>query len=149
MSIRPLNILVIEDNPGDFLLIRRALATYNVSYNLSSIEDGEKALEFIDLIGKPRGTPCPDLLLLDLKLPSVSGMRVLGEFRKHQDCVHTPVIVVTHSDSSEDRKLATDLGVSQYFRKPANLKEYMALGLAVLDAARLGGLNSNPIVAGQ
>ena len=126
-----LNILVAEDNPGDVLLVRRALKAYNIPHDLTVVRDGAEALEFIARMGRARELPCPDVLLLDLNLPKVDGPRVLSEFRKHPDCSDTPVIVITSSDAKKDRKQMEELRVARYFRKPSDYHAFLQLGAIV------------------
>jgi CheY-like chemotaxis protein len=130
-----LNILVAEDNPGDVLLVRRALKAHNIPHDLTVVRDGAEALEFIARMGRARELPCPDVLLLDLNLPKVDGPRVLSEFRKHPDCSDTPVIVVTSSDAKKDRKQMEELRVARYFRKPSDYHAFLQLGAIVREVA--------------
>ena len=128
-----LNILLAEDNRGDVLLVRQALAEYQIRHELHVVQDGEQALRFIERMGKPGTAPCPDLLLLDLNLPKVEGQQVLAEFRRHPKCESTPVIVVSSADAPRDRARMGDLGISYYFRKPSELDDYMKLGGVIRD----------------
>ena len=123
-----LNILLAEDNPGDVLLVREALAEHQIEHELHVVTDGEKALRFIAEMGRPAGIPCPDLFLLDINLPRADGPTVLQEFRKHWQCERTPVIAVTSSDTVRERAQLTALGISHYFRKPLDFAGFMALG---------------------
>lgn len=129
-----LHILLAEDNRGDVLLIRRALDEHQIEHHLHVVTDGEEALRFVARMGKPGQEPCPDLMLLDLNLPKVSGGEVLREFRAHPECETTPVIVITSSDSSKDHALVAALGVSRYFRKPMDFDSFMQLGAIVREA---------------
>ncbi len=126
-----LNILLAEDNRGDVLLVQQALAEHHIHHQLHVVRDGEQAIRFIEQMGKSGGSPCPDLLLLDLNLPKVEGQQVLTEFRKHPKCAHTPVIVVSSSDAPRDKARIGELGVSRYFRKPSELDDFMKLGAVV------------------
>jgi CheY-like chemotaxis protein len=84
-------------------------------------------------MGHPGEAPCPDLMLLDLNLPKADGQRVLSEFRKHPECGHTPVIVVSSADNQKDRALLANYGISRYFRKPSDYDSYLKLGAIVLE----------------
>jgi CheY-like chemotaxis protein len=126
-----LNILLAEDNPGDILLVREALAEHRIEHELHVVTDGEQALQFIAQMGRPAGIPCPDLFLLDINLPKADGPTVLQAFRKHSECEETPVIVVTSSDTVKERAQLTALGISHYFRKPLDLAGFMALGSVI------------------
>jgi CheY-like chemotaxis protein len=125
------NILLAEDNMGDILLVKEALATHQIPHQLHVVRDGGEALTFVSRIGEPGGTACPDIVLLDLNLPKVDGSVVLAEFRKHPLCVHTPVIVITSSDAPKDRARVGALGVAYYFRKPSDLDAFLTLGSVV------------------
>jgi CheY-like chemotaxis protein len=126
-----LNILLAEDNPGDVLLVRRALEAHHVAHELHVVRDGGEALDFVARMGQPEGPPCPDVMLLDLNLPKADGSQVLTEFRKHSVCRDTPVIVVTSSDAAKDRRQMAELGVAHYFRKPTDLDAFLKLGAIV------------------
>ena len=126
-----MQILLIEDNPGDILLVRRALAEHAIAHELHVVRDGGLALDFIRRIGQPDGPPCPDVVLLDLNLPKVQGHEILAELRKHPGCARTPVIVVSSSDAEREKALMSGLGVSRYFRKPSDLGAFLQLGAVV------------------
>jgi len=126
-----LHILLAEDNLGDVFLVRRALKEHRVAHELHLVRDGAEALEFVNSMGQSRQSPCPDLILLDLNLPKVDGHNVLTAFRKHPDCAHTPVIVVTSSDAPGDRARLANLGISHYFRKPSDYNAFLGLGAIV------------------
>ena len=126
-----LHILLAEDNAGDIFLVQRALEEHGISHELHVVRDGAEALDFIACMGKPGGVPRPDLVLLDLNLPKADGSEVLFEFRKHPECVETPVIVVSSSDAEKDRVRMAELGVAHYFRKPSDFDAFLKLGAVV------------------
>jgi CheY-like chemotaxis protein len=130
-GIKVLQILLAEDNPGDVLLVQEALQEHQIEHQLHVVEDGAKALEYLSQLGKSTGAPCPDVLLLDLNLPKVDGTQVLAEFRKHPECVHMPVIVITSSGAQRDRARVSELGVARYFKKPSDFDEFLRLGAVV------------------
>jgi chemotaxis family two-component system response regulator Rcp1 len=123
-----INVLLIEDNFGDVLLVKEALATYEIENRLHVLSDGQKALEFVQGMGQAGGARCPDIILLDLNLPKVDGEVVLAAIREHPGCTDTPVIIMTSSDSAADRRKAGSLGVKHYFRKPSDLDGFIKLG---------------------
>ena len=129
-------ILLAEDNVGDILLVRKALAEYKIAHDLSVVRDGEEALAFIESMGKAGGPPCPDVLLLDVNLPKVDGPEVLSAFRKHPQCADTPVIVITSSDAYRDRDRMAQLGIAHYFKKPSDLDEFLKLGAVVREVVK-------------
>ncbi len=122
-------IFLAEDNQGDVFLVDQALRKYGLVYRLIIASDGDTATELVERIG--RDLPCPDLLLLDVNLPKCDGGEVLAAFRRNPLCEHTPVIVVTSSDSPRDRARLADLEVAGYFRKPSDLDQFMELGALV------------------
>jgi CheY-like chemotaxis protein len=125
------HILLAEDNPGDVLLVQRALAEHHVEHELHVVRDGGQALAYVARMGQPDGMPCPDVVLMDLNLPKADGSEILSEFRKHPQCAHTPVIAVTSSDMPHDRTQMAELGVDRYFRKPSDLDAFLELGAIV------------------
>jgi len=129
-------ILLAEDNLADVLLVRQALDTHHLVHELHVVRDGDEALEFISRMDRPGGTPCPDVMLLDLNLPKIEGARVLTEFRKHPRCAHTPVIVVSSSSAKRDREQLAALGVDRYFTKPSDLDEFLQLGAVIEEVIR-------------
>lgn len=126
-----LHILLIEDNPGDVLLVQQALETHNVTHDLHLVRDGAQALNFLEHMGHKDDVPCPDVILLDLNLPKVDGAQVLAEFRKRPECASTPVIIITSSGAQRDRARVSALGISSYFKKPLDLDEFLQLGAIV------------------
>ena len=130
-----LKILLIEDNPGDVLLVQRALEEHHIPNQLKVIADGEQALRFVNDMGKHGEPPCPDVLVLDLNLPKADGLQVLRRFRSNDDCQTTPVIVVSSSDAPNDRESCAALGIDHYFRKPVDLNSYLLLGAIIKSVA--------------
>jgi CheY-like chemotaxis protein len=126
-----LQILVAEDNYADVILFQEALQYHHIEHQLYIAADGQAALDFVARIGTSPATPCPDVMLLDLNLPKVDGPAILQEFRKHPECEHTPVIVVTSSDADKDRAKVAAFQVTRYFRKPSDFDAFMELGAIV------------------
>jgi CheY-like chemotaxis protein len=118
---------LIEDNPGDVLLVREALEEYSIRCDVSVIANGERAIDFIDSVdaGEAR---CPDLVILDLNLPRKPGTDVLRHMRQSPRCNHIPIVVLTSSNSQKDRDDTARLGASRYIRKPSRLDEFIRLG---------------------
>jgi CheY-like chemotaxis protein len=129
-------VLLVEDNPGDIFLVERALEQHGIRHVLHVIKDGSEAANFVARIGKPGEVPCPNVILLDLNLPSASGLKILAQVRQHPECADIPVIAVTSSDAPQDRAKMADLGVSRYFRKPSNLEGYMQLGSIISEVVK-------------
>ena len=136
MIDRDLLILLAEDNPADVILIEEALNEHGLRYSLRVFRDGAEAASFLGTIQCKDDSGCPDIALLDLNLPKVEGHELLRMIRAHPVCSNLPVIIVTSSDSPEDRQTAARFGASYYFRKPSNLTEFMKLGAIVKDVAQ-------------
>jgi DNA-binding response OmpR family regulator len=96
-------------------------------------DNGEDMLKMIAGIDEDPSANCPDLFLIDLNLPRRPGDEILARIRQTSRCSHVPTIVITSSDSPQDRARARDLGASFYFRKPADLERFMAIGGIVRD----------------
>jgi DNA-binding response OmpR family regulator len=121
------------------ILIRKAIEGAGVDARIQVVDDGEKAVRFFETADLEPTAPCPDLVILDLNLPRFRGSEVLRRLRASARCGTVPVLVVTSSDSSDDRELMDRLGANGYFRKPSALSEYMKLGQWVRTLLRLDG----------
>jgi CheY-like chemotaxis protein len=124
-------ITLVEDSAADVFLVRKALEQAGVRAELQILQDGAAAIEFLEAIESNENAPSPNLLILDLNLPLVGGEQVLEHVRRTQRCGSTPVIILTSSESPRDRETVIRLGATEYFRKSANLDEFMALGSVV------------------
>lgn len=131
MEITSKQIVLAEDNAADVVLVRQALHSHQIECDLRVIGDGEEAFAFIDRLDADGKIPCPDLLLLDLHLPRRNGDEILKRLRASERCAQTPVIVLTGSDSPQDHARAQKNAVVEYFRKPADLEQFMTLGARV------------------
>jgi chemotaxis family two-component system response regulator Rcp1 len=131
VSPQTLPILLVEDNRADVYLLREAIAAAAFPALLHVVDDGEKAMDFIDRADTGEGVPCPTLVLLDLNLPRKSGLEVLQHVRRSRRCRNTPVLIVTSSDSERDRLETTRFGASGYFRKPSSYDAFMRIGAVV------------------
>jgi DNA-binding response OmpR family regulator len=123
-------IVLTEDNAADVFLIRSALQDAGLDFRLHVISDGEQALRFLQNVEADQSA-CPDLLLLDLNLPKLSGADILRNLRENNQCSASSVVVLTSSDSPQDRARVAQLGVEHYFLKTASLDEFMKLGSLV------------------
>ncbi len=128
MADNPYRILIAEDNKADVYLIEEALRRHGFAYHLETADNGEDMLRMIAKIEQDPSQRCPDLFLVDLNLPRRPGDEVLAQIRVGPRCSHVPVIVITSSDSPQDRARARELGASFYFRKPPDLERFMAIG---------------------
>jgi chemotaxis family two-component system response regulator Rcp1 len=121
-------IWIAEDNAADVYLIEEALRRYEFAYHLDIADNGEDMLKMIAKMDQDPSQDCPDLFLVDLNLPRRPGDEILARIRQSSRCGHVPVIVITSSDSPQDRARARELGASFYFRKPADLERFMSIG---------------------
>jgi CheY-like chemotaxis protein len=116
-------LLLVEDNPEDIEILRRALKATAMQHELFVARDGYEALEFLFYKGQFEGAdhPRPDLILLDLNLPRVSGFDVLKVVRRSEECATIPVIILSSSITKEDVAEGYRLGANTYIQKQANL----------------------------
>jgi CheY-like chemotaxis protein len=122
-------LLIIEDNPGDVTLLGLALQQAEVRCDVSVIEDGGAALEFLKQ-EKPR---IPDLVVLDLNLPKADGREVLYAMRSTEAFANVPVVIWTSSNAPHERAQLNALGVTRYLVKPPDLNEFLKLGGVIKD----------------
>jgi DNA-binding response OmpR family regulator len=120
-------VLLVEDNPADAMLVEEAINEAHVGCALQIVGDGTKALEFFSRVEEDE-KPCPDLIMLDLNLPRLSGEEVLRRLRSSSRFRTTKVLIITSSDASSDRQRVMELGADDYFRKPSTLDQFLELG---------------------
>jgi CheY-like chemotaxis protein len=118
------SILLVEDDPGDVMLIRDALAEHKVGNTVSVVSDGVEAMEFVRGEGSYAGVERPDLVLLDLNLPRKSGAEVLAEIKGDLALSMIPVIVLTTSDSEEDVVRSYQRHANAYITKPLDFERF-------------------------
>ena len=124
---RPVEILLVEDNPGDERLTREALKEGKVYSNLFWMKDGVEAMEFLRRRGKHRDAPRPDIILLDLNLPKKDGREVLEEIKTDDDLKRIPVVVLTTSKAEEDVLRTYNLHANCYVTKPVDLEKFIVV----------------------
>jgi len=134
MSKTPMQIILAEDNDGDIFLVKRALKQSAVPFEMRVAHNGEDALLLMDDLSAQH----PDVIVLDLNLPRLSGAHVLSQIRANPKFNHTPVIILTSSDSARDRIHALELGADRYFCKPSELNRFMDLGRLIEETATQG-----------
>ena len=122
-------ILLAEDNPADVYLIQRALKEHGVGHEVQVCSDGRDILQIVSGEGPLSKTERLALIILDLNLPRHSGIEVLERLKANPDLSHVSVVVLTSSDSPQDRQSAQALGATLYIRKPDRLEEFLSLGL--------------------
>lgn len=129
----PIEILLVEDNPGDANLTKKALTDSKVRNNMHVAEDGEEALAFLRQEGDYSGAPRPDLILLDLNLPKTSGHEVLQEIKDDETLSTIPVVVLSSSSAEEDILKTYKLHASCYVSKPVDLTQFMKVVKSIDD----------------
>jgi CheY-like chemotaxis protein len=128
-------LLVIEDNPADVDLLRRALDGANLNFELTVVDDGAKALA---LLRAGAETPAPDLAIVDLNLPKHNGLEVIERMRANPTFREVPVVILTSSSAPRDRSSLDRFGVRKYLVKPADLDEYMEIGWEIREVLEAG-----------
>ena len=132
-EVAPIQILLVEDNPGDVRLTREALRDGKVHHDLSVAHDGVEAIQFLRREGEHAGAPTPDLVLLDLNLPRKDGREVLEELKADRHLCRIPVIVLTTSAAESDIMRSYDLQANCFITKPLDLDEYFAVVRSIED----------------
>jgi two-component system, chemotaxis family, response regulator Rcp1 len=132
-AVRPLELLLVEDNPGDVRLTREALKSGKVATNLSVARDGVEAMEFLQRRGSFESAPRPDLILLDLNLPRKSGREVLLEVKSDPELKRIPVLVMTTSRADQDISRVYSLNANCYITKPMELDEFLRIVRSIED----------------
>ena len=122
---RPIEILLVEDNPGDVRLTQEALKDAKVLNKLRVVSDGVEALAFLRRQGKYAHAVRPGLILLDLNLPKMDGRKVLAEIKEDPDLKRIPVVVLTISKADEDIIKTYELHANCYITKPVDLEQFM------------------------
>lgn len=117
----------MEDNPADVRLVRTAFEEHRIPGELVVFRDGEEAIQFIQDIEYGSGR-CPDMMIVDLSLPRRPGRDVLECRDRSGKLRHVPVVVLSSSDTVQDREQAARLGASLYIRKPSRLDEFLHIG---------------------
>ena len=124
-DIAPIQILLVEDSPGDVALTTEALRDARIANNLHVVTDGEAAMSFLRCEGEYADAPRPDLVLLDLNLPRKDGREVLGEVKWDEDLRRIPVVVLTTSTAEVDILESYDLHANCYISKPVDFGHFL------------------------
>jgi chemotaxis family two-component system response regulator Rcp1 len=123
----PIEILLVEDNPGDARLTQEALREGHVRNNLHHARDGVEAMEFVRREGPYADAPRPDLILLDLNLPRKDGRATLEELKEDPDLRLIPVVILTTSEAEQDILRAYELRGNCYITKPVDLEKFLEI----------------------
>ncbi len=128
-----IDVLLVEDDPGDVLLTKRALGDERVFRDLDVAADGEEALAHLRREGRHAGCSRPHLILLDLDLPRLGGHETLAEIKADPSLRTIPVVVLTSSDAPEDVRRAYDLQAAAFVKKPVDLDDFTRLVHSIRD----------------
>ncbi|GLY85659.1 response regulator [Actinoallomurus iriomotensis] len=124
---RSIEVLLVEDDPGDVLLTKEAFDDNKVSNNLHVVSDGEEATAYLRRQGPHAGAPRPDLILLDLNLPRKDGRELLRDIKADPDLRSIPVVVLTTSEADEDILNSYDLHANAYVTKPVDFDDFIRI----------------------
>jgi chemotaxis family two-component system response regulator Rcp1 len=126
-TMEPIEILLVEDNPGDIRLTKEALRDSKIHNNLSVVTDGVEAMAFLRREAEYNRSPRPDIILLDLNLPRKDGREVLEEIKADESLRRIPVVVLTTSDDEQDIVQSYDLHANCYITKPVDLNRFITI----------------------
>jgi len=132
-AARPVEILLVEDNPGDVRLVQEALKEGKMLNTMDIVPDGVEAMAFLRKKGKYSKATRPDLILLDLNLPKKDGREVLAEIKSDDDLKRIPVVILTISSDEEDILKTYNLHANCYITKPVDLKQFIKVVRSVED----------------
>ena len=133
MRAKPVQMLLVEDNPGDVRLTKETLKNAKLMVDLHVVGDGVEAMAFLRQEGKYASAPRPDLVLLDLNLPKKDGREVLSEIKQDPNLRRIPVVVLTISHGEEDVLKSYNLQANAYVNKPLNLEQFAKITKAIED----------------
>lgn len=122
---KPINILMVEDNPGDVRLTKEALKDATMYIKMHVVMDGVEALNYLHQKGVHTNGSRPDLILLDLNLPKKNGFEVLNEIKTDEELRHIPVVILTTSQTDEDILKAYGLHANCFVTKPVDLDQFL------------------------
>ena len=145
MSLKNIDVLLVEDNPADVVLTEKAFDEVCQKVHLHAVGDGVKALEFLEKNGGFDKAPDPKLILMDLNLPGIHGHELLKTIRKNKSIQYVPIIMLSSSANLDDISLAYQNGANSYLRKPHDWNEFKHVVRAIeqfwLKSARLPRTN--------
>ena len=130
---QPIEILLVEDDPGDVLMTQEAFTDYKIANRLTVVSNGEDAIAYLRKQGRFAGVATPDLVLLDLNLPRRDGREVLLDIKRDPHLRRIPVVILTTSEAEEDVIAAYDLHANAYVRKPVDFDQFVAAVRAIDD----------------
>jgi CheY-like chemotaxis protein len=124
-STTVIDVLLVEDDPGDVLMTREAFEHHKIRNHLHVVNDGEQALQFLHRTGEYASAPRPGLILLDLNLPRRDGLEVLAELKEDPELRVIPVVILTTSQADEDILRSYALHANAYVSKPVDFERFM------------------------
>ncbi|GAB3183484.1 response regulator receiver domain-containing protein [Micromonospora palomenae] len=123
-AANPVRILVVDDDPGDVLMIEEALEDSEIEKVIDVVSDGQEAMEFLRREGRHTEARRPDVILLDLNMPRMDGRQVLGEVKQDEDLRTIPIVVLTTSNADTDIVGSYTLQANAYVTKPIDLDDF-------------------------
>lgn len=129
----PIEILLVEDNPGDVRLTKEALKEGKVANQINVVMDGMEAMAFLHREGKYANAPKPDLILLDLNLPKKNGREVLAEIKMDSRLKCIPVVILTSSQAEQDIVMTYNLHANCYIKKPVDFDQFIGVVKSIED----------------
>jgi CheY-like chemotaxis protein len=123
----PIEVLLVEDDPGDVLMTQEAFAEHKVRNRLAVVSDGEEAIAYLRQEGRFSDAVRPDLVLLDLNLPRRDGRQVLEEIKSDERLRQIPVVVLTTSQADEDILRSYELHANAYVTKPVDFDQFISV----------------------
>lgn len=133
LELHRIEILLVEDNPGDVRLTKEALKEGKVFNNLNVVPDGVEAMAYLNREGRFADVVTPDIILLDLNLPKMDGREVLSRIKKDELLKRIPVVVLTTSKADEDVLRVYDLHANCYITKPVDLDQFIGVIKSIKD----------------
>ena len=127
----PIEVLLVEDDPGDVLMTQEAFRDYKIANNLNVVTNGEDAISYLRKEGAFANAIAPDLVLLDLNLPRRDGREVLREVKSDANLRRIPIVVLTTSDAEDDVLRSYELHANAYVRKPVDFEQFVAAVRAI------------------
>lgn len=129
----PIEVLLVEDDPGDVLMTQEAFKDYKIANNLNVVTNGEDAISYLRREGPYADAVLPDLVLLDLNLPRRDGREVLRDIKGDPELRRIPIVVLTTSDAEDDVLASYELHANAYVRKPVDFDQFVAAVRSVDD----------------
>lgn len=128
---RVVNILLVEDNPGDALLVRKAFELAHTPVQIYTVENGEDALQYLRKESPYDSQPKPDLIILDLNMPKVDGREVLATIKRDEHLMTIPVIIMSSSEDQNDIVESYKLHVNCFVAKPSQVRDFLSVIKAI------------------